>query len=260
VTGEIEQPHLRPWATVLRVPTPDGTAWFKASREAFAFEAGLLEVLGPLAPDLLPEVLAWQAGTGWLLLADAGARAREQPIAWAPLLRRYAELQLAAVPSLDRLLELGVPDRRSPAADIRGLLPALQPATAAALEPRLAEVEALATALDGEGLAPTIDHGDLHDGNVFSSGGQPRILDWGDACIAHPFLTLSVEMDPGARADYLEPFGAVASQAEIDRALDAVLGLRMLARAVNVARVLPYAGEEWTSEIEQRVALFLAGR
>ena len=30
-TGPVEQPHLRPWATVLRVPTSDGTVWLKAA-------------------------------------------------------------------------------------------------------------------------------------------------------------------------------------------------------------------------------------
>ena len=31
VTGPIEQPHVFPWSTVLRVPTDDGLLWFKAT-------------------------------------------------------------------------------------------------------------------------------------------------------------------------------------------------------------------------------------
>jgi hypothetical protein len=158
--------------------------WFKASREAFAFEASLLEILGPLAPDLLPEVIAARPERGWLLLADAGARAREEPIDWAPLLRRYAELQLAAVSEVGRMLAAGVPDRRSVAADIVALLPALEPETAAALEPRLAEIE---------------------------------------------------------------------------RAVDAVLRLRTLIRAVNDQRVAPYDAR-WSRHVENGVAAFLAGQ
>jgi hypothetical protein len=231
--------------------------WFKASREAFAFEASLLEILGPLAPDLLPEVIAARPERGWLLLADAGARAREEPIDWAPLLRRYAELQLAAVSEVGRMLAAGVPDRRSVAADIVALLPALEPETAAALEPRLAEIEAAGAELHG--IPPTIDHGDLHDGNVFAWAGHVRILDWGDACVAHPFLSLGVEMDPGARDAYLEPFTAVASRAEIERAVDAVLRLRTLIRAVNDQRVTPYDAR-WSRYVEDGVAAFLAGR
>jgi hypothetical protein len=231
--------------------------WFKASREAFAFEAALLEILVPLAPDLLPEVIASRPDRGWLLLVDAGARAREQPIAWAPLQRRYAELQLAATSEADRMLAAGVPDRRSVATEVAALLPALRPETAAALEPRLGEIEAAGA--DLVGIAPTIDHGDLHDGNVFAAAGQVRILDWGDACVAHPFLSLGVEMDPGARAAYLEPFTAVASQAEIERSVDAVLRLRTLIRAVNYQRVVPYDAD-WSRYVEDRVAAFLAGQ
>jgi hypothetical protein len=47
IAGEIEQPHVRPWSTVLRVPTTEGVAWFKAPREAFA-----LGVVDGRAPDL----------------------------------------------------------------------------------------------------------------------------------------------------------------------------------------------------------------
>jgi hypothetical protein len=30
-TGEVSQPHLRPWATALRAPTDRGPVWLKAS-------------------------------------------------------------------------------------------------------------------------------------------------------------------------------------------------------------------------------------
>ena len=30
-TGEVTQPHLRPWATVLRAPTTRGVVWLKAA-------------------------------------------------------------------------------------------------------------------------------------------------------------------------------------------------------------------------------------
>jgi hypothetical protein len=201
-------------------------------------------------------VIASRPARGWLLLGDAGARARERPIDWAPLQRRYAQLQLAASSEVDRMLAAGVPDRRSVATEIAALLPVLEPATAAALESRLEEIEA--TGAELHGIAATVDHGDLHDGNVFASPGHVRILDWGDACVAHPFLSLGVEMDPGARSAYLEPFTAVAARAEIDRAVAAVLRLRTLIRAVNYQRVVPYDAE-WSRFVEDRVAAFLAG-
>ena len=68
----------------------------------------------------------------------------------------------------------------------------------------------------------TMQHDDLHGNNVCSYNGVARILDWGDSCISHPFLTLFVtflhleKMEGQARGDpwftrlrdaYLEPWG-----------------------------------------------------
>ena len=40
-TGEVEQPHLRPWATALRAPTDRGPVWRKAAGPETAFEVAL---------------------------------------------------------------------------------------------------------------------------------------------------------------------------------------------------------------------------
>jgi hypothetical protein len=44
VTGPIEQTHREMWSTVLRVPTTQGTLWFKAPDDAS--EASLTENVG----------------------------------------------------------------------------------------------------------------------------------------------------------------------------------------------------------------------
>jgi len=55
-----------------------------------------------------------------------------------------------------------------------------------ALRARCAELGAL-------GIPDTLDHGDLWPGNVFveASTGTCAIIDWEDAAIAHPFLSLA---------------------------------------------------------------------
>ena len=53
-TGEIEQPHVRDWSTVMRVPTDAGDVWFKANAEVLAFEAGLVALLAERRPDVVP--------------------------------------------------------------------------------------------------------------------------------------------------------------------------------------------------------------
>jgi hypothetical protein len=255
VHGELEQPHVRPWATVLRVPTPNGPVWFKAARDAFAFEARLLELTVPLAPDLLPEVVASRPETGWLLLADAGERARERTIDWVPLLRRYAELQIATVPFVDELLDAGVVDHRAPTLD--AVFPALGEEAAGELRARLPDVERGFARLAASPLPFALDHGDLHDGNVFSRDGKPRLLDWGDASIGNPLLTLALEPeDPKATEAYLDVWSAVVPRHELVRSLEDVRELRWLLRAINYARVLPYDASH-AEPTEMRVRLFL---
>ena len=61
----------------------------------------------------------------------------------------------------------------------------------------LASRSRLAAAADrlAGGLTPTLQHDDLHDGNVFRRGSVNLIIDWGDAVLAHPFGTLLVTLD-----------------------------------------------------------------
>ena len=39
-------------------------------------------------------------------------------------------------------------------------------------------------------LPASVDHNDLHTGNVFARPDGLRIFDWGDACLTHPFTCL----------------------------------------------------------------------
>src|SRR5262245_22187134 len=76
-TGEIEQPHVRWWSTVLRVPTSEGDLWFKASAPPHAFEGRLLTLLERVSPGHVPALVATDLDRGWLLMRDGGERLRE---------------------------------------------------------------------------------------------------------------------------------------------------------------------------------------
>src|SRR5262245_63914031 len=44
-TGDVTQPHLRPWSTCLRAETTGGPVWLKATTPAHAFEVPLYRLL-----------------------------------------------------------------------------------------------------------------------------------------------------------------------------------------------------------------------
>jgi hypothetical protein len=185
----------------MRVPTDGGTVWFKANEAAMAHEAAVLEVVAARSAGRVPRPLARDADTGWMLLADAGARlrdaiAQERTLGrWLDVLEAYARVQLACEDDVDDLLALGLPDRRL------HTLPAAYADLLAALDdvdprlPRPEAIEDLCGELAGFGIRETVQHDDLHDGQVFLGTGTHQVLDWGDACVSHPFFTLSVTLE-----------------------------------------------------------------
>lgn len=197
-TGPIEQPHVQPWSTVLRVPTATGQLWAKSSQ---GYEAAVTALLAARRPDVVPPPLAVDPAQGWMLMTDGGetlrvVNARERSLdRWLDVLDRYARLQLTTAGDVESLLASGVPDRRA----------ATLPAAYAELldtidaEPRfraaVAEVADLCGVLDASGIPDLIQHDDLHDAQVFVRAGQHLVLDWGDACVSHPFLTMAVTLE-----------------------------------------------------------------
>jgi hypothetical protein len=215
------------------VPTSRGVVWFKAARGAFAHDARVLEILHPLAPDLVPEVIASTA-EGWLLVADAGERAREHPIDWRAMLHEYAVLQRASADHVDVLLAAGAHDNR-PANVVdrtEALMRYLPAELGTELRARMPHVAERMERLAASRLPITIDHGDLHDGNVFSADGHVWIIDWGDSAIAHPFFTLSVA-EPDEAVWVLEAWEGYAPRRELAEEAAIVGDLRFLLRALN---------------------------
>src|ERR1043165_3351131 len=72
LTGEIEQPHIRPWSTVMTMPTNAGMLYFKASSSIFAHETALTDYLARFRPENSPDLLAVDLKRHWMLMRDAG--------------------------------------------------------------------------------------------------------------------------------------------------------------------------------------------
>lgn len=273
ISGPIEQPHIRPWSTALRIPASGGEVYFKAVVPSFRHEIAITAALYRWRPDAIPAVLRSDAGRGWMLIASGGETLRqalqrqgavpEAPTidSWREIIAFYARLQIDLAAHVDELLVLGAPDRRL------HLLPALygdllaekewllldQPdgLTTAEYERLLAatpQVDALCRKLAAYKIPMSLHHNDLHDANIFYGDGRVRFFDWGDSSVAHPFFSLRTvfvsieytfdleEGDPffaSLAQEYLRPWVALAPEADLTAAFGLAQRLWALSTAIK---------------------------
>jgi hypothetical protein len=284
--GDVEQPHLRPWATVLKVRTTNGTVWFKACGPATAFEAGLCELTGRVAAEHVLSPIATDLARAWILLPDGGPSLGDR-LTGAPLadameaaLAAYGHFQRALAPQVSVLLELGITDMR-PAIMPSRFEEALQ-AVGARLETSgnageravfervlglrgtvAAWCDQLAAA-DGQ---LSLDHNDLHPWNVLTGTGggtrAVRFYDWGDSVVAHPFASmlvalgymrqhLGVSLDHPRvlrlRDAYLDTFSDLGPHAERVATLQLACRVGKIARALTWHRALAAQGYDQAGE------------
>jgi hypothetical protein len=277
--GEVEQPHLRPWATVLKVPTSVGPVWLKATAPATASEVWLYDLLQRVSPDHALKPIAADLDRGWVLLPDGGASLGETlsggelADALTRALPEYGQLQRNLAPHADELLAMGLADMR-PEVMPRRFDGAL--ATAGDYVGRLGSDEDRETLARVEGLretyaswckrlalspvAASLDHNDLHPWNILAgTDGRARFYDFGDGVVAHPFssmllglgwfpLRLGIKPEERAflhaRDAYLEVFSDVAPHAELVETLELACRVGKVARALTWERAIRELAEE----------------
>jgi len=253
-TGPVAPPRLRAWGMVLGAPTTRGPVWLKVPAPQTAFEVALYELLAAVAPGGVLEPIAVDVSRGFVLLPDGGTALRDDDFAGlAAALARYGELQRALASHVDTLLGFGLADMRPPAMPARfdeALAVAERIATAsdraaldriAGLRPRFGE---WCARLAASPVPASIDHNDLHPGNIFASG---TVYDWGDSVVAHPFASMLMALGflgfrhglgPGdpvvtrLRDAYLEPFTDLAPPAELAGEVEVACRVAKVARAL----------------------------
>ena len=273
LTGDRDHPHNRPWSSTISYETSAGRMWFKVNGPGTRHEPPLVAALSVLVPQLVPELVAVDLARGWSLLRDAGpvmrltAAPEELWLTWERILVRYADAQLQLASAVPALLETGVPDLRPSNLPVaaRQLIAelgtvsvdqgGLTEAERAALESRLPTYAGWCAELDGSGIPPTIQHDDLHSSNVCMDGSveRARIIDWGDASVAHPLATMLCTLnsiafhaecevdDPKVRRvrdAYLEPFTTYADRVELVRYVDLARRTGCVSRAVSYVAAL----------------------
>jgi hypothetical protein len=282
-----EQPHVRPWSTVIRVPTTEGDLWFKANVPVLAYEAGVVEVLSRTRPDAVPALVGVDRERGWMLMRDGGERLREivererDLGRWHDILPRYGQLQLDLAGYADELVALGAPDRRLSGltrqyAQLVEHVDGLKGTERDRLYALAPEVSAMCARLARLDVPETVQHDDLHDGQVFVRDGSYLFFDWGDSCVSHPFFTMSVTLEGQLswglddvedsvdivpyRDSYLEPFAAYADRPELEEAFATALRLGWICRALNVhmfgVSVDASDRAEWAERVCLRLQMF----
>jgi hypothetical protein len=258
------------------VPTTREAVYVKCCGPTQAHEPRLTALLHHEFAGLVPEVLALHPTQPWMLVAEGGKKIRDAYTgdeflrAWRELLPRYAQLQRAATPHVGEILGFGTPDHRAPAL-VAGFAEAVanEPALSGDRSDRITEDERRAlvelrpkltdsiSALAALGIDDTLQHDDLHHGNVLIHGGHAVVFDWGDACVSHPFLTLAVTLRFAASATkhapgdaaivalrdaYLEPWSDRASRQELRDAAELGRRIGEVSRTLTfhaVARAYP---------------------
>ena len=271
-----------------------GAVWLKSVGPGSAQEPSLVQALGEWAPEHVLVPLAVHRERRLMLLPEGGATLREaggagSVEAWEVMLRDFAQLQLDLVPHAGQMVGLGVPDLRPDrlpelvldllAADdalLIGRPGGLAPEVRARLGAELGRFTEQCRRLADSGVPATLQHDDLHDANVFVGDGRHRFFDWGDASVAHPFLSLLVPLrvvakelevangDPALlrlRDAYLEPWSGYGSPAELRAVADVALAVGPLSRAMTWRRILrgvhPAERVEWQDAVPWWTAEYL---
>jgi hypothetical protein len=293
-TGDVEQPHLRPWATALRAPTDHGPVWLKAAGPGTAFEAGLYQLLQRVVPAHVLTPIAVDVTRGWIVLPDGGPPLAERlegselVDALAIALPQYGHLQRCLTPHAEELLALGVADMRA-ATMPRRFEEAVEavanyvdqrsePADRSTLQRVAALRDNVASWCDRLVGAPgvsSLDHNDLHPWNILGieadADGQARFYDWGDSVVAHPFASMLVALrymqahalkvsvgDPQIlrlRDAYLDVFSDLAPRAELVETLELACRVGKIARALTWNRAVRAFGPDEIDEQWARAPL-----
>lgn len=254
LTGEIEQPHIRHWSTVMRVPSNEGLLFFKATVPEKKYEIALIQKLTKWFPESMPELIAVDIPRGWMFMRDGGEtlramiRPKKDIKLWEPVITRYAELQIGLAEHVDEILALGILDRRLAVlpslyskllADEDSLMIGQEKGLTVGEYHKLSDMQPhfgwLCTQLAAFTIPESLNHGDFHDGNVLIKDGRVTYFDWGDTDVTHPFISLrtffvSIEItldlddyaftpEMAALLDlYLKPFQRYASRGELLKA------------------------------------------
>lgn len=221
--------------SLVRFETEKHAVWFKAVGEPNIREFPLTVALSELFPEYLPHLFAtapqWNA---WLADEVPGVRLsdRDDTDAWASVARDLAGLQVSSLPWKEQIMECGSRDIRSDVllakvAPFFAMLRELMEAQTNSLPPRLSDRDLTQLESDTrdalsdlheDDMPDSLGHLDLNPGNIIVSATGTKFLDWAEASVGHPFLTLAYLLEYFRRNIQASPHGPPCLIREYERA------------------------------------------
>jgi Phosphotransferase enzyme family len=207
LTGSFTQLNSSPTFTLIRLETDDSAVWFKATGEPNRHELSVTGCLAHLFPRYVPEVLGVHAAwNGWLVREVPGRTLNDDSelASWLRTAGDLARVQTESIGKQAELLEAACRDLRLPRLiglvdpfvdRMHGLMADQQKQTPARLTgPELAllrdSLKQACCELSERRLPDTLGHLDFNPGNVVVSRERCVFLDWAEACLTNPLVTL----------------------------------------------------------------------
>jgi hypothetical protein len=212
LTGNFRQLNASASFCLMRFETTGSAVWFKAVGEPNSHEFNIVSLLANLFPAYLSPIVAvrpeWNA---WLMTEAEGTSPDTDSIVstWRTISTRLAELQIASLHELPRLISAGCRDIRVSSLhdstdafftvmdklmkqQIKTPPSILTSEEILDLSKRIKEILRL---LAASGIPDALNHLDLNPGNIFVSGDRCTFIDWSEAAIGHPFLTFQYMLE-----------------------------------------------------------------
>jgi hypothetical protein len=206
LTSNFQQFNASSSFSLMRFETTGPAVWFKAVGEPNTHEFNIVSILATLFPTYLPPIVAVRPEwNGWLATEVEGASpdADSSFSTWKTISVRLAELQIASLHEVPRLISAGCRDIRvssllNSTDEFFAIMDKLMkqqvkiPPSVLTSEELLdlkKRIKEILSPLAASGIPDTLNHLDLNPGNIFVSGERCTFIDWAEAAIGHPFLT-----------------------------------------------------------------------
>jgi hypothetical protein len=267
LTGAFGQVNAAPTFSLIRFETTGIAVWFKAVGPPKTREFQISQQLAKLFPQFVPKILAvrpeWNA---WLMWEAEGSHLGESsdlPI-WRMVAERLAELQIASIGNTLHLLDLGCHDVR-PERLLDKIDPFLE-TVAQLMEQQEKETpsplpkkelfelgarlrDSLQRSADCQ-MPHVLGHIDFNPGNVLAHKDRCVFLDWAEASVGLPFLSIQYLIEhlrrlrPGVKVWELELLSAYAEKWRRYAQPD-VIAEHLRAAPLLAAFAYAVAGDAW---------------